>query len=146
MTIRNEAPQEKATKNEAPQGMELTFNANFTMKKGRRPTAHRPMNQRRTAPAAIPRVARLLALAHYLDAQVRSGAVKDYAELARILGVTKARVSQILNLVLLAPDIQEKTIFLSTAEEGCAPMTERHVRLAAVEPNWETQRAIMHNL
>src|ERR1700674_309817 len=50
-----------------------------------------------------PRIARLVALAHKLDGLVRSGAVRDYAELARLGHVSKARVSQIMMLVHLAP-------------------------------------------
>jgi len=54
-----------------------------------------------------PRIARLLALAHKLDGLVRSGAVRDYAELARLGHVSAARVSQIMTLLHLASAIQE---------------------------------------
>jgi hypothetical protein len=55
----------------------------------------------------VPRVSRLLALALRLDRLVHAGAIADYATLARLGHVSRARVSQILGLVLLAPDIQE---------------------------------------
>src|SRR5690349_5256831 len=53
------------------------------------------------------RIACLLALAHRFEELVRSGTVKDYAELARLGHITRARVSQIINLLNLAPEIQE---------------------------------------
>jgi len=38
---------------------------------------------------------------------IRSGEVRDYAALARLGHVSRARISQIMNLLHLAPDIQE---------------------------------------
>ena len=48
------------------------------------------------APGRVPRVARLLALAHRLDRLLRAGVVKDYAEAARLGHVTRARISQVI--------------------------------------------------
>jgi hypothetical protein len=45
-----------------------------------------------------------MALALRLEELVRSGAVANYATLAALGRVSRARISQILNLVLLAPD------------------------------------------
>jgi hypothetical protein len=63
------------------------------------------------APHAVtarpPRLTCLLALAHKLEGLVRSGEVKDYADLARLGRVSRARMSQILKLLMLAPPIQE---------------------------------------
>lgn len=58
-------------------------------------------------PQRIPRVARLMALAIRLDGSIREGTVKDYADLARLGGVMRARVTQVMNLLHLAPDLQE---------------------------------------
>ena len=55
----------------------------------------------------VPRIARTLALAHVMQRMIDRGEVKDQAELARMLGFTRARVTQMLDLTLLAPDIQE---------------------------------------
>jgi hypothetical protein len=49
------------------------------------------------APGRVPRVARLLALAHRLDRLLRAGVVKDYAEAARLGHVTRARISQVID-------------------------------------------------
>src|ERR1700736_3321616 len=79
------------------------------------------------APAAppsgrVPRVARLLALAHRLEQLLRTGVVRDYAELARLGHVTRARISQVLNLLYLAPDLQEAVLFLPRTERGRDPI------------------------
>ena len=62
----------------------------------------------------IPRVARLLALAHRFDRLIAEGVVADYADLARLGQVSRARISQIMSLRNLAPDIQEAILFLRT--------------------------------
>ena len=59
-----------------------------------------------------------MALALRLDHLVRTGAIADYATLARLGHVSRARVSQILSLLLLAPDIQETLLFLPPTEPG----------------------------
>ena len=60
----------------------------------------------------IPRVARLLALAHHFEELLDTGAVETQAELAELAKLTPARVTQIMNLLSLAPDIQEEILFL----------------------------------
>jgi hypothetical protein len=65
-----------------------------------------------------PHVSRLMALAIRLDQSVREGVVTDQAELARLGHVTRARLTQIMNLLCLAPDIQEELLFLSVTERG----------------------------
>ncbi len=90
----------------------------------------------------IPRVARLLALAIRLEELIASGHVPDYAALARLVGVTRARVTQIANLTLLAPDIQEAILFLDPVVKGRDPITERDLRPLVAEPDWTRQRAL----
>ena len=83
-----------------------------------------------TAPVSsgrIPRLARLMALAIHFDDLIRAGEVADYAELARLAHVTRARVTQIMNLLMLAPDIQEAILCLPKIERG-SPGT-RYARL-----------------
>src|SRR5437870_4926357 len=60
----------------------------------------------------IPRIARLMVLAIRMEELVRAGAVRDHAEAARLGRVTRARMTQILKLLDLAPDIQEQILFL----------------------------------
>src|SRR6516162_6619028 len=69
-------------------------------------------------PGRVPRIARLMALAIRLEEQVRTGVVGSYAELAAAGHVTRARISQIMNLVNLAPDIQEALLDLPRTQGG----------------------------
>jgi len=68
-----------------------------------------------------------MALAIKLDHLVRSGQVKDYAELARLGHVTRARMSQIISLLNLAPDIQEAILFLPKTLKGRDSISSREV-------------------
>lgn len=85
------------------------------------------------------RVARMLALAHKMQQLLDDGAVDSQAELAARLGMTRARVSQLLDLTLLAPDLQERLLFATTAE-GHDPVTERTLRDVARHEEWGDQR------
>jgi hypothetical protein len=85
-----------------------------------------------------PRIARLVALAHKLDALARSGAVSSYGELARLGHISPARLTQIMVLLHLAPSIQEYLLFLSVADARF--VTELGLRKIAREPLWDHQR------
>ena len=90
----------------------------------------------------VPRVAKLLALAIRLDGLIREGVVADQAELARAGHVTRARLSQIMNLLCLAPDIQEAILFSPPVVNGRPQVTERDVRPIAAEAGWKKQRSM----
>ena len=64
----------------------------------------------------IPRIAKIMALAIRCDQLLRSGAIPDASALARLAKVSQPRMTQILNLTLLAPDIQERLLFLAPVE------------------------------
>jgi len=85
----------------------------------------------------VPRISRLMALAVRMEGLVRSGQVKDYAELARLGGVSRARVTQVLNLRNLAPAIQERLLYL---EGEAGAIHERALRGVAQSVNWEEQQ------
>ena len=68
-------------------------------------------------PPRVPRLARLLALALELEGLVRDGTIRDYATLARLGHVSRARMSQVMNLLVLAPDIQEEILFLPSTPQ-----------------------------
>jgi len=51
-----------------------------------------------------------------------------------------------MNLLHLAPDIQEEILDLPRILRGCDPVTERHVRHIAAEIDWRTQRALWARL
>jgi hypothetical protein len=83
----------------------------------------------------------LLATAHRLDDLLRSGQAATLIELARTVGVTVPRVSQILSLVLLAPDLQEKILDQRGAVDRKLVPSERELRRIAAEAEWKKQRA-----
>src|SRR5690606_18912045 len=88
----------------------------------------------------IPRVSKLMALAIRFDGLIRDGIVADFAELARLGHVSRARMTQIMNLLHLAPDIQEAILFLPRVEAGKDPVTERELRALVAEVEWGRQR------
>ena len=98
------------------------------------------------SPGRVPRVSRLMALAIRFDQLVRDGVVADYAELARLGHVTRARMTQITNLLLLSPDIQEAILFLPRVESGSDPVTERDLRAIVAVPDWRKQRRLWQAL
>jgi hypothetical protein len=87
-----------------------------------------------------PRVAKLMALAIRFDQLLRDGKVADQSELARLAHVTQPRMTQIMNLLHLAPDIQEDILHLPPVVEGSDSITERHLRPIARLADWQAQR------
>jgi hypothetical protein len=90
----------------------------------------------------IPRTARLMALAIRLESLVRNERVRDYAELARLGRVTRARMTQIVKLLDLAPDIQERILFLPPIRG----LNERNLRPVASRIDWNEQRCLFEKL
>ena len=87
----------------------------------------------------VPRVARTLALAHRIDGMIRAGELRDLADAARAIGVTRARMTQIASLLLLAPEIQEAILDLPPVTNGHDPVSERLLRRIVAEPDWNRQ-------
>ena len=115
-------------------------------RRGQRKTV-RPGPSPELPPAGrVPRVARFLALAIKLDVLVRGGAVENYAELARLGHVTRARVTQILNLLSLAPAIQEEILFLPLTLHGRDPIILRDLLPIAAERDWKIQKKLWREL
>lgn len=85
------------------------------------------------------RVALMLALAHRFQRAIERGDYADRADLARQFGLTRARITQLLNLTLLAPDIQEEVLKLE-AVDGVQPTSERALREVVGEVEWGEQR------
>ncbi len=90
----------------------------------------------------VPRVARLLALAHRLDGLLRAAVVRDYAELARLGHVTRARVGQVMALLQLAPDLQEQILFPPRVERGRDPVILHDLLPIAATADWRRQRRL----
>jgi muramoyltetrapeptide carboxypeptidase LdcA involved in peptidoglycan recycling len=88
------------------------------------------------------KVTRLLALAHRIARSNEAGEIRDQAEAARLLGLTRARVSKLLDLTLLAPDIQEHLLFLEDGT-GVVEQTERTLRPLTRTAAWQEQRTLL---
>ena len=80
-----------------------------------------------------------MALAIHFDRLVRDGEIHDYAELAELGNVTRARVTQIMNLTNLAPEIQEELLFLPRVSEGRDPLILRQFQKIAARLSWREQ-------
>lgn len=98
------------------------------------------------APARVPRIARLMALAIKFERLISDGDIADQAELARLGHITRARATQIMNLLQLAPDIQEAILFLPLVNEGRDPIRERGIRRIAAAIDWRKQRKMWQEL
>ncbi len=94
----------------------------------------------------IPRITRMLALAHRFDRLLQDGVVAAQADLARLGHVSRARVTQIMNLLQLAPDIQESILFLPRIQRGREPIQEHQIRPIAGTPEWRVQRKLWDRL
>ena len=98
------------------------------------------------AASRVPRIARLMALALRFEQLVRSGAVRDYAELARLGQVSGARITQIMSLLHLAPDLQEQILFLQRIHKGRDPIHLDHIQRLAAVLDWHTQRRRLNEM
>ncbi|MCW5976669.1 MAG: hypothetical protein KIT09_01265 [Bryobacteraceae bacterium] len=106
-----------------------------------RQAAGRPKKTAAPAPPRIPRITRLMALAIKFQDMIDRGEVKDYADLARLGFVTRARVTQIMNLLNLHPDIQEQLLCARSAIPN-----ERSLRSVVAEVEWRAQRHLWSRL
>ena len=94
----------------------------------------------------IPRISKLMALSLRFDRLINAGEITDQAEIARLGQVSRARVTQIMNLLLLAPDIQEEILFLPRTQDGRDPIREIMVRPIAAVLDWRKQRRMWKQL
>jgi hypothetical protein len=94
----------------------------------------------------VSRVARLMALAIRFERLVRTGQVASYADVARLGQVTRARVSQIANLLHLAPDIQEELLFWRRPPRGRDPLHLARLQPIAAALDWKKQRRLWGEL
>ncbi len=115
-----------------------TYTVDFNGKSPRRAT--------RRDTGRVPRVARTLALAHRIDGMIQAGEFRDLADAARAIGVTRARMTQIMNLLLLAPAIQEAILDLPAVTNGRDPVSERQLRRIVAEADWNQQTELWKTL
>ena len=97
----------------------VTHNLHFTRKaRGRHQIAKELPATESVETGQVPRISKLMALAIHCDALIRNGDVADQSELARLLHVSQPRMTQIMNLLLLAPDMQEALLFMPRVVDG----------------------------
>jgi hypothetical protein len=94
----------------------------------------------------VPRVSRLMALAIRFEELVRRSEVESYADLARLGHVTRARMTQIMDLLCLAPDIQEEILFLPSVERERDAVSEHELRPVCAVADWREQRRAWQRL
>ena len=123
--------------------MSLTVKSDFHVSRQGKGRKRLESGELPTVGHGVPRVAKLLALAIRFDQLVSDGVVANYAELARLGYVSRARLTQIMSLLHLAPDIQEEILFLPPGHAG---LTEKQVRRVAAEMDWRKQRRMWRSL
>jgi hypothetical protein len=87
-----------------------------------------------------------MALAIYFDQLLSEGVVTDQAELARLGHVSRARVTQIMNLLNLAPDIQEQLLDLQNVGSAKSALTERRLRSIMLRSCWVEQLRVWQSV
>ena len=86
-------------------------------------------------PADVPKMTRMLILGYHFERLVRDGKVKNYAEIARLTGLSRARVTQIVNLTLLTPRVQDEILSAGDRNGDPHPL-ERRLRRLPDKPSW----------
>lgn len=86
----------------------IEFGAAFLVapRKGKPPAEPKPP---RTS-VHVDRKARRLALAYLIERRIDAGSLRDYAEAAERLGLTRARLTQVMDLLLLPSCEQERLL------------------------------------
>ena len=97
-------------------------------------------------PGRVAKAARWLALAIVLEERLAAGTLADAATVARAARLSRARVSQVLNLALLAPDIQEAVLDLPRVAAGRDPVTLGELQPVALTLDWREQRRLWARL
>ena len=91
-------------------------------------------------PETVPRIARLLALAHKFQGMLDRGEVESMADLARLGQVSRARITQIMDLLMLAPGIQEELLM------GTRAFPLRLMLPVVRDVSWADQRSAWRTL
>jgi hypothetical protein len=114
--------------------------------RGSRKQMHQGVEAAPVPPGRVPRVARLMALALRMEEMVRTGQVASYSALAALGHVTRARISQIVSLLHLAPDLQEALLFLPPTVRGRDPIILADLMPIAACIDWRKQRRLWRQL
>jgi hypothetical protein len=125
----------------------LTINRQFHVATKRSGTKQLQSGAKPVIPTGrVPRISRLLALAHHCFRLVQSGALINQSELAHFGQISTTRMTQIMWLDNLAPDIQEEILFLPRTTQGRDPIKEADIRPIAKTLDWNKQRQMWREL
>jgi hypothetical protein len=86
------------------------------------------------------RISTMLALAYFVDRQIEAGSIKDYAKAARLLRISRARMTHVQALLSLSPRIQKAILF------GTVRLSERRLRPLLREASWQAQDVLLATL
>ena len=118
----------------------ITRQIHFAFKNRRKTAMPGPVPEAADQSGRTPRVSKLMALAIRFDQLLHDGKVANQSDLARLAHITQPRMTQIMNLLHLAPDIQEEILHIPLVAEGRDPVTERDLRPISRLMDWQTQR------
>ena len=88
----------------------------------------------------VPRIAKLVALGSRMQSMIDLGQVESFGQLAELGRISQPRMTQIMSLLNLAPDIQEELLYLPEVKQGKAQIHERSLRPLTTEIDWRVQR------
>ena len=94
----------------------------------------------------VSRISRLVALAHHCYRLVQTGAIINQSELAHFGQISTTRMTQIMWLDKIAPDIQEEIVFLPRITQGRDAIKEADIRPVAKTLDWNKQRQMWSRL
>jgi len=117
----------------------ITLERSITFSKVRSTSKQKSERQIKAEKARVPRISRLMALAIRFDQLIRDGIVTDQAKLAQLGKVTRARLTQIMNLLCLSPIIQEQILHLPLVSKQQKAITEKQLRPISSIPDWNQQ-------
>ncbi|MGB9407795.1 MAG: hypothetical protein WCA89_09670 [Terracidiphilus sp.] len=121
---------------------EVTYTLDFEVRRRSGPQNEDTCRAAEASQHSIPRIARLMALAIRLEGLIREQTLPDYASVARRGRVTRARMSQIMKLLNLAPDLQEQILFTPELPH----LNERNLRPIIRLVDWHEQRRLFLKL
>jgi hypothetical protein len=113
---------------------------------GRKRIVPKPAPVKRAPTGKTARISKLMALAIRFEGLIRDGQVTDQSELARLAHVTQPRMTQIMNLLYLAPDLQNELMKLTPAAGRHQPVNEKSLRPIVAEIDWGKQREMWDRL
>ena len=125
----------------------LTINRKFHVAKKRDGRKHLQDGIAPSTPTGrVPRIARLLALAHRCHRLIQDGVIINQSELAHYGQISTTRMTQIMWMDNLAPDIQEEILFLPNTVKGRDPIKEADIRPIAKTRDWKQQRKMWRGI